>query len=190
MPKRVRKSDGQQEALKRAREAAAETLRLRHAADASSAAAPVDSGTDPPPAGRFRCSCRTPITQVRSNRTLQVLPLLRTLHPQQSYHSESGGNAAHPPLPTYVSSYLPVEATALLTHAPMRRAVTRAATALRYTAVRCASCALEGTVLRCSALHCTCTAPCSALAVVAVVYANCIRAHAALWGRLVTRKRW
>ena len=57
---RVRKSDGQQEALKRAREAAAETLRLRHAAEASSVAAPVDSGTDPPPAGRFRRSCCTP----------------------------------------------------------------------------------------------------------------------------------
>ncbi len=57
---RVRKSDGQQEALKRAREAAAETLMPRHAADASSAAVPVDSGTDLPPAGRFRRSCRAP----------------------------------------------------------------------------------------------------------------------------------
>ena len=32
-----------------------------------------------------------------------------------------------------------LKATALLTHAPMRRAVTRAATALRYTALRCAA---------------------------------------------------
>ena len=33
----------------------------RSVPEASSAAAPVDSGTDPPPAGRFRRSCRTPI---------------------------------------------------------------------------------------------------------------------------------
>ena len=137
--------------------------------------------------GRFD---RTPITQVQPNRPLQPLPLLRTAQPQQSYHSQSGGNAEHPPLPTYVSSSLPVKATALLTHAPMRRAVTRAATALRYTALRCA--AVRWKALCCAALrlHCTCTAPCSALAVVAVVYAHCMRAHAALWGRLVMRKRW
>ena len=139
--------------------------------------------------GRFD---RTPITQVQPNRPLQPLPLLRTAQPQQS--DESGRNAKHPPLlhtlPTYVSSSLPVKATALLTHAPMRRAVTRAATALRYTALRCA--AVRWKALRCAALrlHCTCTAPCSALAVVAVVYAHCTRAHAALWGRLVMRTRW
>ena len=95
------------------------------------------------PIGRFD---RTPITQVQPNRPLQLLPLRQTLQPQQSYHSQSGGNAKHP-LPTYVSSFLPVKATALLSHAPMRRAVTRAATALSYTALRCS--ALEGTVLRC-----------------------------------------
>jgi hypothetical protein len=130
-----------------------EAKRTNFTAEASSGAAPVDSGTDPPPAGRFRRSCRTPITQVRSNRPLRLLPLLRTLQPQQSYHSESGGNAEHPPLPTYVSSYLPVEATALLMHAPMRRAVTRAATALRYTALRCA--AVRWKALCCDALRCT-----------------------------------
>ncbi len=36
-------------------------------AEASSAAAPVDSGTDPPPAGRFRRSCCSPIALVHSN---------------------------------------------------------------------------------------------------------------------------
>ena len=154
---------------------------------------------------RCRCACfRTPravsaaigrfdhlpSTQVHSKRPLQPLPLLRTAQPQQSYHSKSGRNAEHAPLPTYVSSSLPVKATALVTHAPMRRAVTRAATALRYTALRCA--AVRWKALCCAALrlHCTCTAPCSALAVVAVVYAHCTRAHAALWGRLVMRKRW
>ena len=63
-------------------------------------------------------------------------------------------------------------------------------TGQRYTALRCA--AVRWRALRCAALrlHCTCTAPCSALAVVAVVYAHCMRAHAALWGRLVMRKQW
>jgi hypothetical protein len=46
--------------------------------EASSAAAPVDSGTDPPPAGRFRRSCRTPTAQVPSGRPLRLPPLLRT----------------------------------------------------------------------------------------------------------------
>ncbi len=133
-------------------------------------------------------SDRIPITQVRSNRPLRLLPLLWTLQPQQSLHSQPGGNAEHPPLPTYVSSSLPVEATALLTHAPMRKALTPAATALRYTALRCA--AVRWKALCCAALHCTCNAQCSALAVVAVVYAHCTRAQAALWGRLVMRKRW
>ena len=45
---------------------------------ASSAAAPADSGTDPPSAGRFRRSCRTPTAQVQSNRPLRLLPLLWT----------------------------------------------------------------------------------------------------------------
>ena len=139
--------------------------------------------------GRFD---RTPTAQVQPNRPLRLLPMLWTAQPQPRH--EPGRNAKHPPLlhtlPTYVSSSLPVKATALLTHAPMRRAVTRAATALRYTALRCA--AVRWKALCCAALrlHCTCTAPCSALAVVAVVYAHCKRAHAALGSRLVMRKRW
>ncbi len=101
---RVRKSDGQQEALKRAREAAAETLRLRHAAEASSAAAPVESGTDPPPAGRFRRSWRTSTAQVQSGRPLQLPPLLRTARwrlleamPQYVYQPHPPGSHAHAP---------------------------------------------------------------------------------------------
>ena len=104
MPKRGRKSDGQQEALKKAREAAAEQLRLRHAAEASSAAAPVDSGTDPPPAGRFRRSCRTPTAQVQSNRPLRLLPLLWMARwrlvevmPQYVYQPHPPGSHAHAP---------------------------------------------------------------------------------------------
>ncbi len=69
---------------------------------ASSAAAPVDSGTDPPPAGRFRRSCRTPTTQVQSGRPLQLLPLLRTerwrlveVMPQYVYQPHSPGSHAH-----------------------------------------------------------------------------------------------
>jgi hypothetical protein len=99
---RVRKSDGQQEALKRAREAAAETLSLRHAVEASSAAAPVDSGTDPPPAGRFRRSCRTLTAQVQSGRPRQLPPLLRTARwrlveamPQYVYQPHPPGSHAH-----------------------------------------------------------------------------------------------
>ncbi len=100
----VRKSDGQQEALKRAREAAAETLSLRRAVEASSAAAPVDSGTDPPPAGRFRRSCRTPTAQVQSGRPLQLPSLLRTARrrlveamPQYVYQPHPPGTHAHAP---------------------------------------------------------------------------------------------
>ena len=101
MPKRGRKSDGQQEALKKAREAAAETRRLGHAAEASSAAAPVDSGTDPPPAGRFRRSCRTPTAQVQSNRPLRLLRTARRrlveAMPQYVYQPHPPGSHAHAP---------------------------------------------------------------------------------------------
>ena len=54
------------------------TKRAKLTSEASLAAAPADSGTDPPPAGRFRRSCRTPTAQAHSNRPLQLLPLLRT----------------------------------------------------------------------------------------------------------------
>ena len=70
----------------------------------------------PPPSGAL---IAPPTAQVRSNRPLQLLPLLRTAQPQQSHGP--GRNAKHPPLPTYVSSSLPVHA-ALCTHAPMRTA--------------------------------------------------------------------
>ena len=137
----------------------------------------------PPPSGALIA----PSTQVRANRPLQLVLLLRTLQPQQSYHSQSGGNAEHPPLPTYVSRSLPVKATALLTHAPMRRAVTRAATALRCAVLQCAG-------RHCAALHCVCTT----LALHRAAHwqlsplstPTATRAHAALWGRLVMRKRW
>ena len=56
--------------------AAINDKKRRTVPEASSAAAPVDSGTDPPPAGRFRRSCRTPTAQVQSERPLQLLPLL------------------------------------------------------------------------------------------------------------------
>ena len=55
-----------------------EAKRAKVTAEASSAAAPVHSVTDPPPAGRFRRSCRTPTAQVPSGRPLRPLPLLRT----------------------------------------------------------------------------------------------------------------
>ena len=48
-----KKTEAQQAAAKKAREAAAEALRHRNSI---AYAAPVDSGTDPPPAGRFRRS--------------------------------------------------------------------------------------------------------------------------------------
>jgi hypothetical protein len=49
---------------------------------------------------------------------LHLLPLIRTAQPQQSH--EAGRSAKHPPVLTYVSSSVPVHATALCTHAPMR----------------------------------------------------------------------
>ena len=81
-----------------------EAKRARLTAEASSVAAPVDSGTDPPPAGRFRRSCRTPTAQVPSGRPLQLLPLLRTARwrlvevmPQYAYQPHPPGSHAHAP---------------------------------------------------------------------------------------------
>ena len=72
--------------------------------EASSAAAPVDSGIDPPPAGRFHRSCRTPTAQVQSKRPLQLLPLLRTARwrlvevmLQYVYQPHPPGSHAHAP---------------------------------------------------------------------------------------------
>ena len=59
--------------------AAVNDKKRRTVPDASSVAAPVDSGTDPSPAGRFRRSCRTPTAQVQSGRPLQPLPRIRML---------------------------------------------------------------------------------------------------------------
>ena len=81
-----------------------EAKRARLTAEASSVTAPVDSGTDPPPAGRFRRSCRTPTAQVQSNRPLQPPPLLRTARwrlveamPQYVYQPHPPGSHAHAP---------------------------------------------------------------------------------------------
>jgi hypothetical protein len=152
--RRRQRSEAQKASARRGREAQAAAASSPNAAAivlaTAGAPAPGASLAAFAAIGRFD---RTPITQVRWNRPLRLLPLLRTLQPQQSLHSQPGGNAEHPPLPTYVSSSLPVEATALLTHAPMRRALTRAATALRYTALRCA--AVRWKALCCAALHCT-----------------------------------
>ena len=81
-----------------------EAKRAKLNAEASSVAAPVDSGTDPPPAGRFRRSCRTPTAQVQSGRPLQLLPLLRTARwrlveamPQYVYQPHPPGSHAHAP---------------------------------------------------------------------------------------------
>jgi hypothetical protein len=71
--RRKKRSAGQQSSL-----AAVHDKKRRTVPEASSVAAPVDSGTDPPPAGRFRPSCRTPTAQVQSERPLQLLPLLWT----------------------------------------------------------------------------------------------------------------
>ena len=81
-----------------------EAKRAKLNAEASSVAAPVDSGTDPPPAGRFRRSCRTPTAQVPSNRPPQPPPLLRTARrglveamPQYVYQPHPPGSHAHAP---------------------------------------------------------------------------------------------
>jgi hypothetical protein len=78
---RKRRSESQKEIAAQATLAATakrEAKRAKLTSEASSVAAPVDSGTDPPPAGRFRRSCRTPTAQVPSGRPLRLLPLLRT----------------------------------------------------------------------------------------------------------------
>jgi hypothetical protein len=84
--------------------AAINDKKRRTVPEASSASAPVDSGTDPPPAGRFRRSCRTPTAQVPSGRPLQPLPLLRTARwrlvegmPQYVYQPHPPGSHAHAP---------------------------------------------------------------------------------------------
>ena len=84
--------------------AAREAKRAKLNAETSSVAAPVDSGTDPPPAGRFRRSCRTPTAQVQSGRPVQLPPLLRTARrrlveamPQYVYQPHPPGSHAHAP---------------------------------------------------------------------------------------------
>ena len=104
-----RKSELQQKNVSKATlaaTAAREAKRAKLTAEASSAAAPVDSGTDPPPAGRFRRSCRTPTAQVQSGRPLQLLPLLQTARwrlvevmPQYVYQPHPPGSHAHAPCP-------------------------------------------------------------------------------------------
>ena len=80
------------------------TKRAKLTSEDSLGAAPVDSGTDPPPAGRFRRSCRTPTAQVPSGRPLQPPPLLRTARrrlvevaPQYIYQPHPPGSHAHAP---------------------------------------------------------------------------------------------
>ena len=84
--------------------AAREAKRAKATAGASLVAPPVDSGTDPPPAGRFRRSCRNPTTQVQSNRPLRLLPLLWMARwrlvevmPQYGYQPHPPGSHAHAP---------------------------------------------------------------------------------------------
>ncbi len=84
--------------------AAVNDKKRRTVPEASSVAAPVDSGTDPPPAGRFRRSCRTPTAQVKSGRPLQPPPLLRTARrrlveamPQYVYQPHPPRSHAHAP---------------------------------------------------------------------------------------------
>jgi hypothetical protein len=80
--------------------------------------------------------------------------MLRTAQPQQSH--EPGRNARHPALATYVYSSLPVQATALCTHAPLRVAVpTTALLPLRRSqrprpsgSGRCVVCALPTQAVR------------------------------------------
>jgi hypothetical protein len=82
MMKKKKRSAGQQASL-----AAINDKKRRAALEAPSAAAPADSGTDPPPAGRFRRSCRTPTAQVHSESTRPLQ--LRTAPPQSDQSSSS-----------------------------------------------------------------------------------------------------
>ena len=104
---RKRKSELQHKNVSKATLAATakrEEKRAKLTAEASLAAAPADSGTDPPPAGRIRRSCRTPTAQVPSNRPLQPLPLLRTARrrlaevmSRYAYQPHPPGSHAHAP---------------------------------------------------------------------------------------------
>ena len=93
-----KRSAGQQSSL-----AAINDKKRRTVPEASSAAAPVDSGTDPPPAGRFCRSCRTPTAQVPSGRPLRLLPLLWTARQSlveamsQYVYQPHPGSHAHAP---------------------------------------------------------------------------------------------
>ena len=107
----------------------------------------------------YRNPVRPPPHWCTRKRPLQLLPLLRTAQPQQ--RDEPGRNARHPALPTYVSSSVPLQATALL-HA-------------------CAD--AQGLTTDCAVgpPATTVAAPISASAAVAVVYAlptQIMRAHA------------
>ncbi len=71
MTRKRGKSESQKENLSKATLAATakrEEKRAKATAEASLAAAPADSGTDPPPAGRFRRSCCTPTAQCTPSR--------------------------------------------------------------------------------------------------------------------------
>jgi hypothetical protein len=106
--------------------AASEAKRANPTAGASSAAAPVDSGTDPPPAGPFSPQLPHPTALVHSNRT-GCSRCSGPRSPGRATNRAETQSNLRPPLPTYFSSSLPVQATALSPHAPMRRAVTRTA---------------------------------------------------------------
>ena len=93
-----------------------------------------------------------------------------------------------PSSPDVVSRSLPVKATAVAPHACADAQGCDSGS--DCTALRCAAVCWKALCCAALRLHCTCTAPCSALAVVAVVYAHCKRAHAALGSRLVMWKRW
>ena len=107
--------------------AAREAKRANTTSAASSDAAPVDSGTDPPPAGRFRRSCRTPTAQVQPNRPLRLLPLLRTAR----WRLAEGHATVRPSAPPAGKPRARAAALSLPMCAPMRTHARTSCTRLR-----------------------------------------------------------
>jgi hypothetical protein len=182
MPKRTQQSESQLAAAKRAREAAAAARRVRNAA---ADAAPV---SNPPPASTTGSSNSTVVPSAIAPAD-DLLPMAAPAAATPEGAAPAEGRAGWKRRASS-SPDVRLKLLARKGHCTAHACADAQGcdSGSDCTALRCS--ALQGTVLRCSALHCTCTAPCSALAVVAVVYAHCTRAHAALWGRLVMWKRW
>ncbi len=101
--------------------AAINDKKRRTVPEASSAAAPADSGTDPPPSGRFRRSCRTPTAQVQVGTATAAAPAA----PDGATETGGGHATVRLPAPPAGKPRARAAALSLPMCAPMRTACTR-----------------------------------------------------------------